>query len=149
MHQRPSQRMPQCPLGQAWQQAFTHHTHLICRLPGSATPRPHLAAGAGGRGSGKEPHSTAAYLQPWQGLGILLCLSSQDYVHEHHLTLPASHKCSQQREQGRREAKESGTLRPAPGPVPRDGGPAAAGGQGRWEAANREGEWGWEGREGP
>ena len=56
------------------------HTHLISRLPGSATPSSDPAAGdLRGRGdTGKESQPTAAYMEPWQGLGIL-CLSLEDH----------------------------------------------------------------------
>lgn len=58
-----SQRPPQCPPRQATAaKQLPVSTHLISRLPSSATPRLHLAAGAvRGRGAGRESHSTAAY----------------------------------------------------------------------------------------
>lgn len=66
--------------------------------PGSlaqAIPGSDLAAGdpQGEGAKEKESHPTAAYLSPGR-LGILLCLSSEDYgLRMCHLTLTASCKC--------------------------------------------------------
>lgn len=93
---KPHKECLSVPLGEQWQlSSYPLYTHLISRLPCSVTPSLHLAAGdVRGRGSKeKESHSTVAYLEPWQDLGILLCLSSEDFVHTRHLTLTAFQKC--------------------------------------------------------
>lgn len=88
--------MPQRPLRQAVAaKPLPVYMHLISRLPCSAAPSLNLAAGdvRGGGHMEKEAQPTAAHLEPWEGLGILLCLSSENYVQGRHLTLTASWKC--------------------------------------------------------